>query len=275
MGKSDEKKTKKREEKSTGESKHKHKKPSDKKPSDKKPSDKKPSDKKPSDKKPSDKMSSDKKPSAGDVQRHGFTTNTLDHCETPFVAYQHIQAVLLELSGKKIWDPYYCDGSTKRHLESMGFEDVIHRNEDFYNIIKTKMIPQHDVFLTNPPYSDDHIERLLTFLTTQDYSKPFCLLMPNWVARKKEFKSLLTKNVFYLSPVEPYTYAMPDFAIRPEHVGTDGKTTPYLSSWYIHAGSMHGTEALLNKLSGRSSKQWVVAKTIKGLKWKIQKLKHY
>ena len=265
----------------------------------------------------------------GTIQ-HDFVTNALDHCETPRIAYQHlIESVLLELGSDgvvnddnhktktmatmRIWDPYYCNGATKRHLQALGFNNVIHENQDFYKLIECKAtIPDHDVFLTNPPYSEDHIERLLTFLNTNNIkiddgdgdpthdnnalssSRPFCLLLPNWVARKKEYKTLLShKTVFYVSPVEPYGYQMPSWNTpqRPDHVGEDGRTTPYLSSWYIHAGIQ--TEALVTKLlhqqqerrktSGVSHKEqrqranstrgWVVARTIKGLKWNIQKQK--
>jgi hypothetical protein len=241
---------------------------------------------------------------AAAAMQHEFVTNALDHCETPRIAYEHIlEAVLLELGGDnddndkkkmttmRIWDPYYCDGATKRHLQALGFKNVIHENKDFYKLIEHEAtIPDHDVFLTNPPYSDDHIERLLTFLnnnTNHDdnnvsSSTPFCLLLPNWVARKKEYKTLLShKTVFYVSPLEPYGYRMPSWNThhRPEHVGEDGRTTPYLSSWYVHAGTR--TEALVTKLLHQQQEQrknpqgrgWVVARTIKGLKWNIQKQK--
>ena len=269
--------------------------------------------------------------------RHNFTTNALDHCETPRVAYEHIRVVLSQLFETKygrdmtttirIWDPYYCDGAVQRHLVALGFPNVLNENKDFYKLIEANQIPDHDVFLTNPPYSDDHIERLLTFLNktpTNDNGdddvsscKPFCLLLPNWVARKREYKTLMSaRTVFYLSPIHPYTYIMPAWNGRdddnnnmkkknshvdgtnkngrPDHVGDDGLTTPYLSSWYISAGSNLKTEALLRQLQlvtstmsssstsfGRRSpsskngtNEWVVAKTIKGLKWKIQKHRH-
>ena len=152
---------------------------------------------------------------------------------------------------------------------------VINDNVDFYRQIQNGSIPEHDLLLTNPPYSDDHIEKLLTYATSQD--KPFCLLMPNWVARKAEYKSLVgTTPHFFLSPMSPYTYTMPSWNERPEHVKDDGMTTPYLSSWYI---SLNVDDAELGKVvnrldciaKGQVPPFWVVAKTVKGLKWKIQK----
>jgi hypothetical protein len=35
------------------------------------------------------------------------------------------------------------------------------QNEDFYAAMDSGACPQHDVLLTNPPYSDNHVERLL------------------------------------------------------------------------------------------------------------------
>jgi hypothetical protein len=100
--------------------------------------------------------------------------------------------------------------------------------------------------------------------------------MPNWVARKPEYKASFggRLELFYLSPVQPYTYVMPPWAEKPEHVTQDGHTAPYLSSWYI--GNAGQTSKLQERLDSIAKQQkptsWVVAKTIKGLKWKIQKL---
>ena len=222
-------------------------------------------------------------------QRHGFETNHLDHCETPREAYEHIKPYLLELAKKLnipdpdrnmiLWDPYYCDGSAKRHLNDIGFHNVIHENRDFYATIATeKTIPKHHVLITNPPYSDDHIDRLLTYVSRYP-ERPFCLLMPNWVARKRNYQSLLTLPHFFLSPLQPYTYQMPQWIQeKPEHVPDDRTTTPYLSSWYLggcNNMTLNVEESLEATMDQQSRQQyppkWVVAKTVKGLKWKIQK----
>ena len=156
-------------------------------------------------------------------------------------------------------------------MKRLGFDNVRNENQDFYKLIDADNLPEHDILMTNPPYSDDHIDRLLRFLSTHD--KPFCLLMPNWVARKRNFKELLTRSVFYLSPFTPYTYTMPPWNERPDHVGTDGATTPYLSSWYISfRNNQEEQEKLMEQLNKVRQNDWVVAKTIKGVKWKIQKL---
>lgn len=60
--------------------------------------------------------------------------------------------------------------------------DWISRKEDFYEMQRLQQIPSYDVLITNPPYSDDHINRLLTFAT--NCNKPYFLLMPNFVYAK-------------------------------------------------------------------------------------------
>lgn len=233
------------------------------------------------------------------TKRHPFATHVLDHCETPRVAYEHLQCFLKLLAEVlkikpadklKIWDPYYCDGSTKRILEEIGYANVINENVDFYETIKEKMIPEHDVLVTNPPYSGDHIVRLFEFIATRDICRkvPCCLLLPNWVSRQPDYAQKFIKPIedahqelFHLSPVQSYTYAMPLWVSerdRPRHVGSDGQTTPYLSSWYIVVPSnatKNGISLLdhMDKVAKRQTQvEWIVAKTVKGLKWKIQRV---
>ena len=217
-------------------------------------------------------------------RRHNFETHALDHCETPLVAYQHLRPVLEAIAvylkihppqNLRIWDPYFCDGTVQRHLAECGFPNVINENVDFYTLNES---PPHDVLVTNPPYSGDHIELLLRFCLEKNKSKPLCLLMPNWVARKPDYKDMVGKDtpLFYLTPLQPYTYTMPAWvAEKPTHVSPKtGHTTPYLSSWYISSNNHTSTiEDRMNSLAKRQTPppEWVVAKTIKGLKWKIQK----
>jgi len=54
--------------------------------------------------------------------------------------------------------------------------------EDFYARIAANDVPQHDVLVTNPPYSGGNVEKLLQFCATK--RPPFALLMPNWVYMK-------------------------------------------------------------------------------------------
>ena len=251
------------------------------------------------------------------TSRFPYLTDDSDHCETPLIAYQHVKLALEFIfchlyqerknTNKRqtndttftLWDPFYCNGAAKRHLltvlknvEKEKFVDnrkkrnrgsimfdILHEPCDFYKLVQTsETIPHHDMMITNPPYSGSHIEKLFTHCHSKYFeNKPFALLLPNWVARKKEYKTHLIKGMtlIYLTPVQQtYTYVMPEWAKRPgTHVQTDGLTTPYHSSWYLYAGNNDSTLKLFDYLIQieKTHNDWVVAKTIKGLKWKLQK----
>jgi hypothetical protein len=93
-----------------------------------------------------------------------FETDSDDHCESPLEAYNDI-APLLQLcsgsNGVSIYDPYYCDGTVVKNLNTLGFPDVYNRKEDCYNVwASSKSYPSFNVLVTNPPYSGDHVSVL-------------------------------------------------------------------------------------------------------------------
>ena len=123
-----------------------------------------------------------------------------DHFETPEIAYLDICPLLDSVSGKSrechcIYDPYFCNGRTKTLLNELGFSNVIHECRDFYKDIENHSIPQHDTFVSNPPYSDHHKEKCLEFALEQLRTKdrPFFALMPNYVAAREYYRKLVEK----------------------------------------------------------------------------------
>ena len=113
-----------------------------------------------------------------------------DHCETPPVAFQHIEPLLSLVSKRigrakaelSIYDPFYCQGSMKLHLKDLGFSDVYNEPVDFYG---QAQVPDFDVLVSNPPFSGDHISNLFEF--AEKRGKPFFLLLPNFVCCKQYF----------------------------------------------------------------------------------------
>lgn len=103
--------------------------------------------------------------------------------------------------------------------------------------------PAAPVLVTNPPYSGDNVERLLTFCASM--SKPFFLLMPNWVYAKPYYQPSLRAGG---KPVRP-TYVVP--ASRYQYTTPKGRrqaktakwTAPFPSFWYIGL-RRHGKIAL-------------------------------
>ncbi|CAN0209324.1 unnamed protein product, partial [Laminaria digitata] len=137
-----------------------------------------------------------------------------DHCETSELAYAHIAPLLSALAvelGKTpeelvIYDPYFCQGSTVRRLASLGFPRVYNRNEDFYEAVKSGTVPDYDVLVTNPPFSGEHVPKILSFCARQG-AKPWLLLMPNYVYLKDYYEPSLRSGSsrgatfpFYLTP---------------------------------------------------------------------------
>ena len=144
-----------------------------------------------------------------------FACDASDHCETSDAAYADI-APLLDYIGSRylskdretlrLYDPYYCQGSAVARLNSLGFPQVYNRNEDFYKVLKAKKVPDHDVLLTNPPFSQDHIQRALHFAgknSARPASRPWCLLLPNHVYCQSWYEALMQsrgEQPLYLCP---------------------------------------------------------------------------
>ncbi|CAB9521560.1 expressed unknown protein [Seminavis robusta] len=163
-----------------------------------------------------------------------------DHFETPMAAYQDIAPLLDWLGsssmeegrgkGRKtlcIYDPYYCDGQTESLFRQLGFEGIINRKRDFYRDIEQKQLPEFDILVTNPPYSDQHKEKCLDFSMEQlrTQGNPFFLLMPSYVASREYFRSRDQKgDVMYLIPSVPYEYTHPE--------GTGKDVPPFASLWF-------------------------------------------
>lgn len=97
---------------------------------------------------------------------------TQSHDTTPHhnpQAYQDIEPILSGLAGLlhptgaskallTCYDPYYCQGRVVRLLASLGFDEsrVLNRMSDFYKDLEQGTVPEHDVLVTNPPFSGDH-----------------------------------------------------------------------------------------------------------------------
>jgi len=237
-----------------------------------------------------------------------FEVDADDHCESPLDAYEDIAPLLRRLCdgehgcGKKrssdlaIYDPYYCNGSVVRNLASLGFSDVYNKREDCYKAWSSSdLYPDYDVFVTNPPYSADHIERLMKHVTSSKLSsRPWFLLMPTWV-HKKDYYTRALENAgvkpFYLVPKngKRYVYLPPkDFRTK-KASNTHNKSSPFLSMWYVYGGSPEKTASLVDwchrhcRDCGRSSNsnsgdgcRWDVARSksaIRDLRRKQQKSK--
>jgi hypothetical protein len=180
-----------------------------------------------------------------------FEANPADHCETPFQAYADLAPALDWLAktmGKskstlQIYDPYYCDGSVKKHLASLGFTACHNEREDFYARIAEDAVPSYDVLITNPPYAPtperDHVETLLKFV--MERKRPFFILQPNYVYTKTFYERAVASldggpRLLFLQPPLPrdYVYVTPD-GFR-DVKAAQRKTAPHITFWYCWLG---------------------------------------
>lgn len=190
-----------------------------------------------------------------------YPTNPDDHCETPLQSYTDVLPILSELckgfstekKSLKVYDPYYCDGSVVKHLSTLGFNSVYNKREDCYEVWTSNSEPQHDVFLTNPPYSDDHIEKLMRHVTSSSFGNtPWLLLMPQWVHKKDYYINATTKNStrpcnpFYIVPKKRYVYLPPTNFREKKDSDVHKKSSPFVSMWYCWGGNEKRNKELMD-----------------------------
>ena len=156
-----------------------------------------------------------------------------DHFETPLQAYRDISWILDVIKSDRtqhtIYDPYYCNGRTSLLLNQLGFTKICHEARDFYKDVENKTVPTHDTLITNPPYSDDHKKRCLDYCVEEwkEHNVSFFILMPNYVAARKYFRTCtegVSTGLIYVLPEAPYEYDHPE--------GTGHTIPPFQSMWF-------------------------------------------
>ncbi|KAG1669685.1 hypothetical protein FOA52_002069 [Chlamydomonas sp. UWO 241] len=200
------------------------------------------------------------------LPKHTFEVgDPRDHAETPFEAYRDLEPLLFRLAGLqgrtkatlRVYDPYFCAGSVKRHLSQLGFTDVYNENVDFYAQQASSGVPEFDVLITNPPFSGDHMARALAFAAA--CGKPWALLVPDFVARKAYFAPTLQIQesgegpamskpcgpIYYLGPrTNAYMFSTPNPAEEGSCGGGGGGVRVFTAAafqcvWILGLGAQH------------------------------------
>ena len=124
-------------------------------------------------------------------------------------------------------------------------------------------VTAHDVVVTNPPYGEEHIRRLLSFCAAN--ARPFLLLLPAYVAAKPYYTEAVAAAppLLYLRPAQRYMYWTPH-GLRDELTcGKHGKskshrnlplgirTSPFASKWHVSLAPAVSTEQLLQWWNAR------------------------
>mmetsp|Transcript_1857 Transcript_1857/g.2560 ORF Transcript_1857/g.2560 Transcript_1857/m.2560 type:complete len:375 (-) Transcript_1857:129-1253(-) len=177
-----------------------------------------------------------------------YDTHPDDHCESPLNAYEDIVPLVESLFKKeecKIYDPYYCDGAVKRNLKTLGFPSVHNVKEDCYQIWSKGKVPKFDILMTNPPYSENHLPKLVAFLSSSVMkSKPWFLLMPQWVSKKPYFADRWDKKAFFVVPKRRYVYYPPKNFREKKASDVHKKSSPFVTIWFVWGGSLEKTRKL-------------------------------
>ena len=168
-----------------------------------------------------------KRPREAEKRPLDLRRDPADDCETPIEAYVHVAFVLSKIAQKKkipksalrIYDPYYCAGRAAKRLRALGFVSASNEDVDFYAALDARgehevsegsppSLPEHDVLVTNPPFSGDHCARLVAFLASRDADAPFALLAPEYVHRKAWFAPLARKcdDMLFIVPRTRYAF---------------------------------------------------------------------
>ena len=101
----------------------------------------------------------------------GFHTKTFtkhDDYMTPKSAWEAIEHIIPK--DKVIWEAFYGDGESGKHLAEMGFE-TIHEPIDFFD---NDTLPPYECLVSNPPFSQT--KQIMKRLAELDM--PFIIIMP-------------------------------------------------------------------------------------------------
>ena len=106
-----------------------------------------------------------------------------DDYMTPNSAWDNIKEYIPKV---KIWEAFYGDGESGKHLTKLGF-DVIHEQIDFFN---DDELPEYDCIVSNPPFSrsKDVMQRL------KELDKPFIIIMPSAKINTSYFRENYMNN---------------------------------------------------------------------------------
>jgi hypothetical protein len=131
-----------------------------------------------------------------------------DNYTTPSIGFDIIAPYLNK--EHTIYEPFYCDGKAKEHLNKLGFDNVIHNDEDFFlNYDKY----EYDVIVSNPPYS---IKKKI-FEKLKEIDKPWAMLVPFESLGSKFLQDLYKNELQVLIPPRRISF------IKVKEAGIDGE----------------------------------------------------
>ena len=98
-------------------------------------------------------------------------------------------------------------------------------------------------------------------------SKPWFLLMPQWVSKKPFFADKWDKRAFFLVPKKRYVYVPPKDFRGKKASDVHKKSSPFVSIWFVWGGSVEQTNQLHDHfLRQRTRLQYEIARSKNGLR---------
>ena len=101
-----------------------------------------------------------------------------DEWQTTRRTWEAVAPFFAEYRSSRVWMPFYYDGACAEHLRALGFTDVVHSDDDFFERVNDKaFMAGVDLIWDNPPYTTpDTKEAVLRALAAG--GKPFAMLLP-------------------------------------------------------------------------------------------------
>ncbi len=137
-------------------------------------------------------------------------TSKMDNYDTPIKAWEDIMNLGIP-KNIKLWLPFYNTGNAKKYLENMEYENIIHKNKDFFTYKE-----EDAIVIDNPPYSIK--EKVIEKLFNSGIS--FSLLLPLDTMERKYFKKY-DINFQLIIP-----------AIRYNFSGSKKNNVPFKTCWF-------------------------------------------
>lgn len=111
----------------------------------------------------------------GSQHADGVSNDEWQTCRSSWAA---VAGLFDSWRARRVWMPFYYDGECGAHLRSLGFANVTHADEDFFErVADAKFMESVDLIWDNPPYTTpDMKERVLRALAAS--GKPFAMLLP-------------------------------------------------------------------------------------------------
>ena len=113
-----------------------------------------------------------------------FLDPAKDHYETPLWAWAELFTAMPQLRSKRLWDPFFCKGSTAAHWKHLRVPHFVHSKGDFFRQLNKTA---YDMVVTNPPFFAKQL--VLDVLVAS--GKPFVVLLRTSVLFSKWFRTLI------------------------------------------------------------------------------------